>query len=184
MTRSHFLLDTSVLSEARCAKPVEEVARFLRALPKGSVAVPTWTIFELERGGQMLRLIDAPRAIPLLRWLDDLLETDVFVPPTNAEIHRLIARMSVVPELRRFWSGSAGSTKMRFGSDPSIAAVAIHYEMPIATRDIRDFMLIHSHFPLPGLFDPYRSRWFVEPVGEWRMAFDRTCTENAPMMWM
>lgn len=167
MNRSCMLLDTSVLSEARRSEPVEEVVTFLRALPRGSVAVPTWTIFELERGGQMLRLVDEPRALPLLSWLDDLLETDVYVPPVNAEVHRLIARMTLVPELRRFWVGSGNCTKMRFGSDPGIAAVAIHYGLPIATRDIRDFMLIHSHFPLPGLYDPYRDRWYVEPVGDW-----------------
>ncbi len=183
MNGSYFLLDTSVLSEARCAEPVEEVVSFLRGLPRGAVAVPTWAIFELERGGQMLRLVNEERARPLLGWLDDLLETDIYVPPIGAEVHRLVARMSIVPELRRFWSASGGSQKMRFGSDPGIAAVAIEYGMPIATRDTRDFMLIHSHFPLPGLYDPFHERWLIDPASEWKSKFDRACADNETMVW-
>ncbi|API50644.1 hypothetical protein BMW22_02445 [Rhizobium leguminosarum] len=163
----HILLDTSVLSEARGPKPVEEVKRFLASLPDRIVAVPAPAVFELERGGQMLSKVNPERARPLLAWLDRMLETNVYVPEMDSAVSRLIAQMATVPRFRRFWASSDPDDDLRFGCDPAIAAIAIRYGMPIVTRDILDFMFINEEFPLPGLYEPVKRRWFVEPADQW-----------------
>ncbi|TCR85309.1 hypothetical protein [Rhizobium sp. BK376] len=168
----HILLDTSVLSEARRQEPVQEVQRFLRSLPDESIAIPAPVVFELERGGQMLRTSRPDRAEPLLSWLGGLLATNVFIPPMGAEIFRLIATMATVPALRRFWRDDRTTGELRFGCDPAIAAVAIHYQMPVATRDVNDFMLIHRHFRIPGVYEPFHRRWHVDPSEEWQFVLD------------
>ncbi len=172
MQTAHMLLDTSVLSSARGNAPEETVVRFLRSLPRGSIAVPTYSVFELERGLQKLQLVDSERAVPLLDWLDGLLATDVFIPPVTVDIWRLVARMTLVPALSRFWMDPSERPTMQFGCDPGIAAIAIYYGMPIATRDVRDFMLIHRHFPLPGLYEPHACRWHIEPTTDWSCSFE------------
>ncbi len=172
MQTAYMLLDTSVLSSARGKAPEETVVRFLRSLPRGSIAVPAFTVFELERGLRMLQLVNGERAQPLLDWLDGLLATDVFIPPVTVDIWRLLARMTLVPALSRFWIDPSDQPQMRFGCDPGLAAIAIHYGIPIATRDVRDFMLIHRHFPLPGLYEPHSCQWHVEPTDDWRHSFE------------
>lgn len=178
MQTGYMLLDTSVVSAARGKAAEETVARFLRSLPRGSIAVPTFTVFELERGVRKLQLVDGERARPLLDWLDDLLATDIFIPPVTVDIWRLLARMALVPALSKFWIDTGDPPKMRFGCDPGLAAIAIHYGMPIATRDVRDFMLIHRHFPLPGLYEPHACRWHIEPTTEWRNSFEAEASDD------
>jgi predicted nucleic acid-binding protein len=163
----HVLLDTSVLSEARGTDKSEEVKQFLRSLPDEVVAIPLPAIFELERGARMLARRDPNRAERFIAWLDRLLATEPYIPPMTTEVIRLIARMTTVPRLERFWSATKHNGPMKFGCDPAIAAIAIHYEMPIITRDIRDFMVIHESFPLPGLYDPLTRRWHVQSEDEW-----------------
>ncbi len=162
----HLLLDTSVLSEARGTNKSEEVKRFLRSLPDEAVAIPLPAIFELERGARLLARNDPDRAEGLIAWLDRLLATKPYVPPMTTEVTRLIAGMTTIPNLERFWRTTKHKS-LRFGCDPAIAAIAIHYRMPIISRDIRDFMVIHESFPLPGLYDPLVRRWHVPPLHEW-----------------
>jgi toxin FitB len=163
----HLLLDTSVLSEARGRDKSEEVKQFLRSLPDEIVAIPLPAIFELERGARMLGKTDPDRAERFIAWLDRLLATKPYVPPITTEVVRLIARMATVPHLERFWRPTKQDDPLRFGCDPAIAAIAIHYHMPVITRDIRDFMVIHESFPLPGLYDPLIRRWHVPAGNEW-----------------
>lgn len=91
------LLDTSVLSEAR--KTTEElnerIVAFMKDIPAGSVAVPPAAIFELRRGALLLSKRDPIRGNALGRWLDQLLETDIWLPPTTIEVRHLVAMMSV-----------------------------------------------------------------------------------------
>jgi predicted nucleic acid-binding protein len=163
----HLLLDTSVLSEARGTNKSEEVKRFLRSLPDEVVAIPMPAIFELERGAQLLARTNPDRAEGLVAWLDRLLATEPYVPLVTAEVTRIIAKMATIPKLERFWRTTKHDEPLRFGCDPAIAAISIHYEMPIVSRDIRDFMVIHEYFPLPGLYDPLVRRWHVTPQLNW-----------------
>lgn len=163
----HLLLDTSVLSEARRPEPIAEVQRFLKSLPTDVVAIPPPVIFELERGARLLGTNEPERAKRFLDWLDDLLDTTVHVPVIGAEVSRIVARMAAMPKFRKFWGSDR---KLQFGCDPTIAAIAIHYRMPIASRDIRDFLSIHEEFPLPGLYEPFHATWIVPPDEEWGTA--------------
>ncbi len=169
-TGMHLLLDTSVLSDARGPNPVREVQNFLASLPDHVVAIPAPVIFELERGGFMLSQINPDRARPLLFWLDKMLETNVHIAQLDSAASRLVARMATVPRFRRFWASGHPGDDLRFGCDPAIAAISIRYQMPLVTRDIQDFMTIHAEFPLPGLYEPVKRRWFVEPSRSWDFA--------------
>ncbi|WP_461512169.1 hypothetical protein [Rhizobium mongolense] len=53
-----------------------------------------------------------------------------------------------------------------------IAATAIAHQMPIATLNVRDFLLIDRYFPLPGIFDPLSMEWIVDPPSGWTFAPD------------
>lgn len=156
------LLDTSVLSEARRAVPVGEVIDFLRSLPDEAIAVPLPAIFELERGARELMRRDRTEGSIYLSWLEKLIWTRVYIPPATVEIWRMMALMATVPHLRSFWR-DADDNRLQFGIDPAIAATSIHYGIPIATRDVKDYMRIHEHFPLPGVYEPYQDRWVVSP---------------------
>lgn len=174
MVANYILLDTSVLSEARRAEPDQSVVSFLLQLPDGALAVPEATIFELERGAANIGRTDPGRGERLRSWLDGLLATDVWVPPSDVQVRRLVARMSTTPELRSFWVALGDPPKMRFGCDPEIAATAITYGIPIATNDVGDFLRIHRHYPLPGLYCPIDKEWHVPPPDGWTIAQDKS----------
>ncbi|WP_440657769.1 hypothetical protein [Ensifer adhaerens] len=164
------LIDTSVLSEARRVTPDDDVIFFLRQIPPGAIAVPPAAIFELERGALNLAKTDPVRAEKFSKWLDGLLQTDVWLPPIDPHVKRLTARMAMTPELRRFWISNGTPPKMRFGCDPEIAAISIVHELPLASLDVSDFLLIDRHFPLPGLYSPKDGIWHVAPPEGWRIA--------------
>ncbi|WFU49171.1 PIN domain-containing protein [Sinorhizobium terangae] len=168
------LVDTSVLSEARRSEPDEDVIFFLDQIPPGSIAVPPTAIFELERGALNLFKTNPLKSAKLAKWLDDLLKTDVWVPPVNSDVKRLLARMAMVPELARFWRSHGEAPKLEFGCDPEIAATAIVHGMPIATQDVGDYLKISRQFPLPGLYCPRDGIWHVMPDDNWRIPEELT----------
>lgn len=172
----HVLLDTSVLSDARGPNPVKEVQNFLASLPDHIVAIPAPAIFELERGGHLLSQVNPERARPLLSWLDKMLGTNVHVAQLDSAASRLVARMATVPRFRRFWASGNLGDDLRFGCDPAIAAIAIRYQMPLITRDTQDFMAIHEEFPLPGIYEPVKRKWFVEPKRSWEFSEKKDAT--------
>jgi predicted nucleic acid-binding protein len=172
MQEDFMLLDTNVLSEARNEQPSLDVIRFLLRLRRGSIALPLPAIFELERGAQMLMPHDPETAWRRIAWLEGLLKRDVFIPEWNTRTIRLYAQMSNVPRLRHFWETDAEGRRMNFGCDPAIAAISIVHEIPVATSNIKDFLQIHRHFPLPGLFSPTTSEWHVDPPDDWDVLSD------------
>ncbi|WFU10302.1 hypothetical protein QA646_05440 [Rhizobium sp. CB3090] len=163
------LLDTSVLSEARRTEPDEDVIFFLDQIPPASIAVPPTAIFELERGALNLSRTDPVRGAKLSKWLDELLKTDIWIPPVDSEVKRLLASMATVPEFARFWRSHGDPPRLEFGCDPEIAAVAIVYGMPLATQDVGDYLKISSRFRLPGLYCPRDGVWHVRPDNRWRI---------------
>lgn len=161
------LLDTNVISHARKQKPHPQIKDFLEGLRHGSVAICTPTIFELERGALTRLKTDPEQGLELLKWLERFLQTDLYLLPNNMATERLTTHMSVCGPLQNFWVWQGKSAKGQFGSDPKIAAIAIIHEVPIATCNVRDFLRIHEHFPLPGLYDPMADRWHVDPPPGW-----------------
>ncbi|MBB4274096.1 type II toxin-antitoxin system VapC family toxin [Rhizobium mongolense] len=171
MALDFILADTSVLSEARKTvdKLDDDIVFFLRQIPAGALAVPYAAIFELQRGASLIGLTKPDRGRAYADWLDRLLETDIWLPPTDTAVRRLLAEMTTVPELSNFWLDRSKEPKLRFGCDPEIAATAIVHRLPIASTDVGDFMKIHQHFPLPGLYCPIGGRWHVPPPEGWSL---------------
>jgi predicted nucleic acid-binding protein len=169
MAVGFILVDTSVLSEARkmIDQLNDDIVFFLRQVPPGALAVPSAVIFELQRGASMVALTKPERGRAYQDWLDRLLETDIWLPPADVRVRRLLAEMTVVPELSRFWLDRSKEPKLRFGCDPEIAATAIIYGIPLASTDVTDFLAIHRHFPLPGLYCPLGGKWHVPPPADW-----------------
>lgn len=178
MPANFIILDTSVLSEARREHPSEDVIAFLLQIPPGALAVPPPVIFELERGAVNVQNSDPDRGRRFSAWLDGLLETDIYIPPVDAVVKRLLARMSMVPALAAFWRTPPTSSRLRFGCDPEIAAVAIVNGFPIASCDAGDFLHIHRHFPLPGLYNPIDGIWHVRPKEGWHIPERRANTAD------
>lgn len=171
MAVDFILVDTSVLSEARKARERlnDDIVFFLRQIPVGALAVPYAAIFELQRGASIIAKTKPSRGRAYSAWLDKLLETDIWLPPANVEVIRLLANMTEVPGLGHFWIDPGDAPKMRFGCDPQIAATAIVHQIPIASTDVSDFMKIHRHFPLPGLYCPIGGRWHIPPPDGWSL---------------
>lgn len=86
----------------------------------------------------------------------------VFLAP-DVESSRTLARMLETPALRVFSDNRPNAKKPKTGADLAIAAVAIAHDCTVVTADADLFIQIHRHFPLPGLYDPFRDEWHVPP---------------------
>jgi predicted nucleic acid-binding protein len=163
------LLDTSVLTEARKTdeKLNDDLVFFFRQVPAGALAVPHAAIFELQRGACNIGRRDPLREQLYNDWLDQLLATDIWLPPVDVSVRRLLAKMTMDTELSSFWISQSRKPKMMFGCDPEIAATAIVHGLPIASTDVHDFLRIHRKFPLPGLYSPVSGKWHVDPPDGW-----------------
>lgn len=174
MAANFILLDTSVLSEARKVEPNEDVLAFLLQIPPGALAVPEAAVFELERGALNKAKSDPVLGMAFSSWLDELLLTDIWLPPTNSAVRRLVARMTMKAELQGFWISKSDPPTMKFGCDAEIAATAIVYGLPIATCDLKDFLMINRHFPISGIYSPLDGEWHVSPSPGWELGDDES----------
>jgi hypothetical protein len=64
--------------------------------------------------------------------------------------------MNETPALRNFLVHHPGAKQIKSGADLAIASIPIPHKAVVATGHRGDFLLIHRHFPLPGLYDPFR----------------------------
>lgn len=167
MRSDYILLDTNIISHARKVEPPEPIREFLRGLRRGSVAISTATVFEVHRGALLKMKLDEVQGQEIMAWLEAFLQTDIYLLPNNVAVERLISEMSVCGPLVNFWVSDGKAAKAKFGSDARIAATAIVHEIPIATCNVRDFMCIHDHFPIPGIYDPMTRIWHVDPPVGW-----------------
>ena len=81
---------------------------------------------------------------------------------TNAA--QLLGRMNETPALRNFLVHDPGTKKTKTGADLAIASIAIAHKAVVTTGNGSDFLVIHQHFPLRGLYDPFQGKWLVEPL--------------------
>lgn len=175
MASKYIILDTCIISEAQKPRPRPEVSEWLRRLPSSIVAIPFQAIFETSYGIKLVERSHPSKARQLSEWLRQLLTYDFVMPVPTPAVAQIMADMASTGPLKNYWLGAPEyekSRKLKFGSDPVIAATAIAHEMPIATLDARDFMLIHHYFPLPGLYDPSNDEWVVEPPAGWTFNAD------------
>jgi len=126
-----FLLDTNVLSEfSRTGKPNQEVQRWLSEAIDSSLFASVLTIAEIRRGIELLP--SSKRRDRLEQWLHHELIPSFVTPflPITHPVADLWALTSAQAEIR----GKSLSI-----IDGLIAATALHHNLILVTRNVRDF---------------------------------------------
>lgn len=126
-----YLLDTNVISELIVSRPDERVVRWVDSLDPGGVYLSVVTIGEIAKGVERLPA-DSRRKKVLREWLTDdlmlrfegrVLEIDT---PVMLTWGALVARLE------------SRGRKMS-AMDSLIAALALHHDLTLATRNENDF---------------------------------------------
>jgi predicted nucleic acid-binding protein len=158
-----FLLDTDVVSNTRLAKPHPRLLQWLEARGPDELAISATTIFEIEAGICLLELEGkAAKAVEVRSWLDGLVASGGLpILPIDHRVARLYGRMFTTPALCNFVVPDIRTPKPKSGADLIIAATAVAHEAAIATNNAADFVAIHRHFPLPGIYKPFTDEWVV-----------------------
>ncbi|MGH8319844.1 MAG: hypothetical protein ACREUL_18050 [Steroidobacteraceae bacterium] len=161
-----FVLDTDVVSNLRKKKPHPTLIGWMGEIGWQELAITSVTIMEIQIGIERARRSDAATAQSVQEWLNGLLEVGrPQVLPLNTDAALLLGRMYETQPLRNFLVNDPGAKKPKTGADLAIASIAIANEAVVATGNESDFLLIHEHFPLRGLYDPFEDRWLVKPPG-------------------
>ncbi len=163
-----FLLDTNVVSHA--TKEVQNRALKEWFKRQTSLAIPFPVILEIQQGIVELEVRNSRKASELLAWLDTVLDSDYYYPQVTPEVARKLAELQCCRPLRNLWLVNE-DCKKKPGMDLFIAAISIVHRIPIATLDATDFITIHRHFELPGVYHPIFRCWLV-PRGESRRRHD------------
>lgn len=157
-----FLLDTDILSNLRKIKPHPHLIPWIDATGWPEVASSVINVMEIQIGIERVRRSEPALATSVQEWLAGLLQAgrmQILSLETDAAI--ILGKMYESPPLRNFLIAEPGSRRPRTGADLAIAAIAISAGAVVATNNERDFLTIHRHFPLPGLFNPLERRWSV-----------------------
>jgi predicted nucleic acid-binding protein len=157
-----YLLDTAALSEFALKEPHASFADWVATVPEGSLAISSSSVIETQRGVEKLKGSKPLRAKELDEWLTVLLgRTDIRFLSMNARAARIFGKMTSVPALKNLWVPDPRAAQPKLGQDLQVAATSIAYQAPIASPNVKDFMLIHARFPLPGLFNPLSGLWTI-----------------------
>ena len=122
------------------------------------------TVMEIQIGIQRARVSSVATADSVQQWFDGLLRVGrphVLSLDTDAAL--LLGRMNETPALRNFLMQDPATQKTRTGADLAIASIAIAHNAVVATGNGSEFLAIHRHFRLPGLYDPFHGKWLIEP---------------------
>jgi hypothetical protein len=159
-----FVLDTDVVSSLRKKRPHPAVRRWITETAWENLSMTVVSVTEIQRGIERTRAADLALAENLEAWLDSLLAVgEPAVLDMGVGAARLLARMHETPGLRHFVITDPRAKDQATGADLSIAAIAIATESVVASGNVRHFLQIHDHFPLPGLFNPFDRTWPVAP---------------------
>ena len=120
-----YLLDTNIVSELRKPKPHGGVIAWVAAQEASTLFVSAMTIAEIQRGIELTRAQDAPKATQLEEWLDELLVT--------GQVLALDA--AVCREWARMLHGKSDTLI----EDAFIAATAKVHGLEVVSRNVRDF---------------------------------------------
>lgn len=170
------LLDTDVVSQWTKKRPHPDVIDWLHTC-RIPLAIPFGAVYEIERGICRLEAIDQERAISLRNWLDDLLASELPFLGMDVTTARIYADITTHPALQDLWMPDTRSRKIKSKQDLAIAALAIARSAAIATMNVRDFLRIHTHYPLPGIYNPASAEWII-PYHKVRRRF--RCLQATP----
>jgi hypothetical protein len=132
-----YLLDTNVVSELRKPKPHGGVLAWLKDLKDEQIFLSAVTLGELQRGIERTRAQDRIKAQEIEKWVE-----------------RVAGSAQILPmDANCFceWARLMEGKQEHLLEDAMIAATARVYELVVATRNDRDFVL----FRVP-LVNPFR----------------------------
>ena len=159
-----YILDTDVISNLRKKKPHPALLSWMGSIGWQELATTVLTIMEIQIGIERARRTDVATAESVQTWLDGLLQAgQPHVLSLDTEAAVLLGRMSETPALRNFLVHDPGAKKTKTGADLAIASIAITHRAVVTTGNCSDFLFIHRHFALPGLYDPLQGKWLVKP---------------------
>lgn len=166
MPEPPLLLDTDIVSLMGRTRPPPGLRAWLLRVGIHRLHISYPVITELMRGAHLKQRDDPQRAARIMAWVNEILNTDFPSPEMNTEVAYVYAQMTSVSCLRPMWTVQRGERATRLGHDLMIAAVSITHGLPILTGNTRDYLKIHQTFPLPGLYHPLESHWYVPPEKE------------------
>jgi predicted nucleic acid-binding protein len=158
-----YILDTDVVSNLRKKKPHPALLSWIDEIGWQELAITVLTIMEIQLGIERARRSDVAAAESVEKWLSGLLragQPQVLALDTEAAL--LLGRMNETGPLRNFLVHDPGTKKTKRGADLAIASIAIAHKAVVTTGNSSDFLLVHEHFPLTGLCDPFLCKWLVK----------------------
>ena len=161
-----FLLDTCVLSETSRSRPHPSVVRFIETAP--NLLIPAAALMEVHLGITELSTRDPVKAVKLSAWYQQLLSAGFPIIDTGKDVAEVWGTLAADPRLRNLIIARPDAKKPRNGQDLHIAAASIVSRAPIATFNVRDFMLINSCYSLPGVYNPLENKWYarLSPISQ------------------
>ncbi|MGV1951051.1 PIN domain-containing protein [Agrobacterium vitis] len=157
-----FLLDTCVLSETSRSRPNPSVVQFIETAP--NLSIPVAALMEFQLGITELCARAPAKAVRLTAWYQALLSAGLPIVETCKNVAEVWGILAAEPRLKNLMIARPEAKKPRSGQDLHIAAASIVSRIPIATFNVRDFLLIDSCYQLPGVFNPMENRWYAQSV--------------------
>jgi predicted nucleic acid-binding protein len=137
-----YLLDTNLISETLKKKPDPRVIRFLDQAASTALYLSVMTLGELRRGAAMKARNDPQGAHIIVEWVDGI---ELMFRDRVLEVDTAIARI---------W-GDLSAHRTRPVVDTLLAATAIHHNLTLVTRNVKDVAGTAVH-----VFNP----WAVAPT--------------------
>lgn len=158
-----FLLDTCVFSETSRPRPNPNVMRFLAETP--TLYIPAAALMEVQIGITLVCATDPVRAVKLSVWYQQLFEIGPILP-MNQEVAEVLGTLAADNRLKKLIVADPRAKRPATSQDLHIAAVALVHRLPIATMNVKDFLMIDACYRLPGIYNPAESAWFakLEPI--------------------
>ncbi|MBO9126924.1 MULTISPECIES: type II toxin-antitoxin system VapC family toxin [unclassified Rhizobium] len=172
------ILDTNVVSIAHLPEPPAWIISWFRRLGPEAVATSWVTVYEIEYGIRMCERSNPETASFVLNWFEKFLNKRMHFLEMNLQASRILGEMAACSHLRQLfetqprinkWGQELKNETIKLGADAMIAAMSIAYGLPIASMNVKDFVLIDRHFPLPGLYNPQLDEWVLGPPIGWGM---------------
>jgi predicted nucleic acid-binding protein len=138
--------------------------RWLEGLAEEDTASTVITIMEIRRGIETARPANPAVAAEVEEWLTGILDAGMpAILPLDTPAAQILGRLYALPALRSFFTTDPAARQAKTGADLAIAAIAISRQAAIATNNVSDFLAIHCHIALPGLFNPFTGDWHISP---------------------
>lgn len=121
-----YLVDTNVISELRKSRPHGAVKAWMNQVDEKDLFISVVTLAEIQRGIEITRTQDVPKALVFEQWLDDIAD-EYNILPMNEKTFRL-------------WAKLMHGISDDLYEDAMLAATAIEHQLIMVTRNVRDFV--------------------------------------------